>query len=449
MKYSDTLRNNQAKAIEKAQSIMDLAGKESREMTAEESTAFDASMAEHEAYMAKIATAIENENKLNAVKAAKPRLTQNAESVATNTAVSSGMRNQVADDPMGGFESKSDFMKSVVGAGMAVRGNGRVDSRLLEFASAAPSTYGNEASGADGGWAAPPQISKEIWSLSLTDDNLIQYCDTTPIDSNSMAFPSDEGTPWGTTGPRAYWAGEASVATATKPVLGDVTMRLEKLMALTPLTNELLADAGALTNYLTKRVGLSVAWKTSEAILNGTGVGQPLGALTSSVALTVSKDSGQATSTLSDTNLANMVARLPGGPSNGTLWLYNHDVYGALYTLKNSAGYPVMIPFLQPNPAMSTFRNIQQIMGIPAIKSQHANTFSSIGDVILLDLSYYRVITKAAGIESATSMHFYFDADATAFRTTFRMMGQPSIKNQIVPAKGSNKLSPFLQLQAR
>jgi hypothetical protein len=46
-------------------------------------------------------------------------------------------------------------------------------------------------------------------------------------------------------------------------------------------------------------------------------------------------------------------------------------------------------------------------------------------------------------------MHLYFDADATAFRATFRVDGQPKITSAISQAKGSNTLSPFIQLAAR
>ena len=55
----------------------------------------------------------------------------------------------------------------------------------------------------------------------------------------------------------------------------------------------------------------------------------------------------------------------------------------------------------------------------------------------------------AAGMETATSMHLYFDADATAFRTTFRMDGESKILTPITPAKSANKLSPFVLLGAR
>ena len=46
-------------------------------------------------------------------------------------------------------------------------------------------------------------------------------------------------------------------------------------------------------------------------------------------------------------------------------------------------------------------------------------------------------------------MHLYFDADAMAFRTTFRMDGQPKLAAPISPANGTKTLSPFVQLGAR
>ena len=66
-----------------------------------------------------------------------------------------------------------------------------------------------------------------------------------------------------------------------------------------------------------------------------------------------------------------------------------------------------------------------------------------------MDLKYYQTITKAGGMQTATSMHLYFDADLTAFRTTFRMDGQAKIVAPISPAKGSTTMSPFIQLGAR
>jgi HK97 family phage major capsid protein len=54
-------------------------------------------------------------------------------------------------------------------------------------------------------------------------------------------------------------------------------MRLNKLFGLVPVTDELLADSPAISAYLTGLLGRSIKWKVNDAIINGTGAGQPLG----------------------------------------------------------------------------------------------------------------------------------------------------------------------------
>lgn len=357
--------------------------------------------------------------------------------VVRDDAVISVTQNAAAD-PKRGFKHFGDFAQSVINA---ARHNGALDERLTIDA-AAPATYGNESSGQDGGFLIPPEYATNIWTLSLSAENLLQYTDSYPVSGNSMVFPKDETTPWGTDGVRAYWQAEASVATPTKPKFGVTSMRLHKLMALVPLTDELISDAQSLSAYLSRKVSDSIRWKTNEAILYGSGAGQPLGALQSNAAVVVAKDSGQAANTVTTLNFAKMISRLPDGSFAKAFWLINNDVLPGLFTL-TLGNYPIYIPVggLKDNP-------FGMILGRPAIVTQHAKALSAQGDVQLHDLSYYRTISKG-GMETAVSMHLYFDADATAFRTTFRMDGQPALVAPIKPANSSNNLSPFLQLQNR
>jgi hypothetical protein len=54
-------------------------------------------------------------------------------------------------------------------------------------------------------------------------------------------------------------------------------------------------------------------------------------------------------------------------------------------------------------------------------------------------------------MQTATSMHLYFDADATAFRVTFRMNGAPILSAPVTPPSGksSTQRSHFVTLAAR
>lgn len=420
------LQARKAAHVQAMRAITNLADTESRDLTAEEVAQFDGLKAQADATNA----AIDRETALIAEEAR----------LGIQSAVGVVVTDRAADDPKRGFKSFGEFASAVRNAGM----KGGVLDQRLQIGAAAPSTYGGEAVGADGGFLVPPEYSREIFNLSLTEDSLLPLTDGLEVQGNSMVFPKDETTPWGTNGVRAYWQAEAGVVTATKPVFGTATLRLHKLMALVPLTDELLADANALSGYLPNLLSRSIRWKTNEAILFGSGNGTPLGAFTGSAAVVQAKESGQATQTVALNNVTKMIARLPPGSFPRAQWLVGPDTLPALFGL-TLGNYPIYLPVSQGAQASP----YGTLMGRPIIVSQHAAAFSAQGDIILVDMSYYRTITAAGGIQMASSMHLYFDADATAFRATFRVDGQPKIVNPITQAKGSTTLSPFVQLAAR
>jgi len=427
------LKAKLATVLGQARGITDKAAAEGRDtLTADEQSAFDGHMAASQQLRAQI-TNLEALADAEAGMGTALDLGQQAQVTGTKT--------NVADDPKRGFKSFGEYAKAVrAGAG------GRPDERLL-IGAAAPTTFSNESSGGDGGFAIPPEYSREVWNLSLMEDSLIPMTDNTPIQGNSMVFPQDETTPWGTDGVRAYWSAEAAAATQTKVKMGVASLRLNKLMALMPITDELTEDASALGAYLLDKGATSIRWKANEAIFQGTGAGQPQGLMNSAAMVEVAKEAGQAASTLDPKNLAKMIARLPPGSYGKSVWVIGPDSLPALFTL-SLGNYPIYLPQGGGVPALQG-SPYGSLLGRPVMVSQHAEAFSSAGDVQLHDLSYYRTITKAGGIETATSMHLFFDAGATAFRVTFRMDGAPKLKAAISQAKGSNTLSPFVRLGAR
>ena len=430
------LQARKATLVKEARALTERAATDNRDLSDEEVSAFDALKNRIDA----TTHAIDREASLIAEEAQMGMTVPHAGAFITVT-------DNRAQDPLQGFHNLGDFVQAVY---QADRPGKAIDERLLiggGLGAAAPGSFGNEAAGQDGGFLVPPQFSQQIFKLSLGEDSLLPLTDNVEVSGNSMAFPKDETTPWGTNGIRAYWQGEANAAIATKPVLGLSTLRLKKLMALVPTTDELLDDTNALSSYLPEKVALSIRWKTNESILFGTGNGVPVGCLNAGATVTVAKETGQTTQTLLPQNLAKMIARLPTGSFANAVWIVNNDVLPALFTL-TLGNYPIYLPTglgvggIQISPYGT-------LLGRPVFVSQHANTFSAQGDILLVDLKYYQTITKSGGMQTATSMHLYFDADLTAFRTTFRMDGQSKIVAPISPAKGSATMSPFIQLGAR
>ncbi len=418
------LQAKKTKLVAAMRALTDKAAADGRDLTDDEVSAFDANKRDLE----KTNASIEREQLLIAAEAG----------VTVSDGAEIRVEENIDKDPKLGFATFGDFAAAVKAAGGK---NPSVDARFA----AAPSLFVGEGSGADGGWLVPPQYSSEIFTLALEEDSLLPLTDNVELGkSNSMPFPKDESTPWGSDGVRAYWQNEGTAGNATKINLTGSRLTLHKLLALVPVADEMLEDSTALGSYLPGLMARSIRWKANEAFMFGTGNGQPAGAFNSNAVVTVAKESGQANGTLDIMNIAKMIARLPPGSFGRAVWMLNNDVLPFLFTLK-LGDHAIYIPASEGakvNPYGS-------LMGRPIMITQHAKSIGAQGDVVLADWKGYRTISKAGGIQTATSMHLYFDADSTAFRTTFRIDGQSKLSAAINPANGSNKLSPFVQLGAR
>lgn len=341
-------------------------------------------------------------------------------------------------DKTGGFRSLGEFAFHVRSAAL---GAGRTDERLVR---AAASTYGNTESGPDGGFAIPPQFADAIESLSMTEENLLSYADDTPISGNSMAFPKDESTPWGSTGISASWEGEGEQSTPKKPALGLDAMRLKKLKVLVAATDELLADAPAMASYLTKKMAEARLWKCNDAMLNGTGAGMPLGMLKAKSLVAQAKETSQTADTIVANNIAKMYARCMQGAGARLVWLLNPDAFPQIITLTIS-GNPIWVP------ASQGFQGAPNglLLGRPIILSDACDTVGDQGDIVLANMAGYRAITKSGGDQISESMHLWFDQDLAAYKLVFRMDGQPALSAPVTPPNSATTRSHFVALAAR
>ncbi|SDR47136.1 phage major capsid protein [Paraburkholderia tuberum] len=427
------LQARKAKHVGAMRAITDKAAAEDRDLNDDEVAEFEAERSR----LAGVSAAIDREQLLIE---AERGVTISAAAGATIT-----VSENIESDPRRGFASFGEFAAAVRGA---ANKNAAADQRLTIGAAApASGSYANEGSGADGGFAIPPQFSADIWNMSLGEGSLIPMTDNTEVSGNGMAFPKDETTPWGGSGVQAYWQNEAAAANATKPMLGLDTLRLHKLMALVPVTDELLADGVALGSYLSQIAPDRIMWKANEAILFGTGAGQPFGCLNAKALVVVAKETGQGTGTIEQMNISKMRSRLKTGELKNAVWIGNPDILPPLESM-TVGQIPIFLP---PGTGIRDGGYDGTLNGRPLILSEHAAALGSQSDLSLVSLKGYRTITKAGGIETATSMHLYFDADLTAFRFMFRIDGQPIIKAPITPpaGKSTNSRSYFVTLGAR
>ena len=344
-----------------------------------------------------------------------------------------------------GFRHLGEFANSVRAATGA--NPGHIDTRLI--ANAAPASYGSEGTGGDGGWAVPPEFRQQIMVKVLGEASLLSRTDQQQSSSNQLVVPKDETTPWQTTGGvLTYWEAEAAAHTPSKPSLEPLTVRLNKLVALVPMTDELLEDAAAMAGYLRTKVPQKFDYKITNSIVRGSGAGQPLGILNSPAKVEVAKESGQVADTIVAENIINMWSRLYSGCRPNAVWIINQDIEPQLMTM----GFPTTataVPIYLPAGGLSA-APFATLLGKPVIATEAGGALGDVGDIILADLSTFLTVQKVGGIRQDVSIHLYFDYDITTFRFVMRLGGQPWWSAAITPANGSsNTRSCFITLAAR
>lgn len=342
-----------------------------------------------------------------------------------------------------GFRNVGEFALTVRLASM--RG-GDLDPRLRN---AALTTYGNEGTGADGGFAVPADFRSEIMSQVYGEDSLIALTDRMQSSSNTLTLPVDMTTPWGSTGLAAYWVAEGGTKTQSKPALEEVTVKLHTLATLVPVTEELLEDAPAMDSYLRRKVPEKMDFTLSYALAWGNGVGKPLGWMNSPSLVTVAAEAAQTTLTVNATNLMKMWGRMPVRNRRTSIWLMHPDVEATLPGM-TIGQQPVYLP-----PGGLSGNTFGTLFGRPVIPHQVAETLGDLGDVMLVDPQAYLSVTKtgggrdSSGMKVDTSIHLWFDQDTVAFRFTLRVAGQPWWSAPIAQRDGSNTQSPFITLASR
>lgn len=336
---------------------------------------------------------------------------------------------------------------------MAVRqgARGNPDPRLIANA---PSTYSSEGIGADGGFAVPPDFRSTIMEKVMAEESMLSRTDLMQTASNAITLPSDETTPWQTSGGlQVYWEGEGDQISQSKVALNSVTTRLNKLTALVPVTEELLEDAPTLDSYLQRKVPEKMDFAINFAIVQGTGVGKPLGILNAPCLVSVAKETSQPADTIKAENIIKMWSRLYAGCRPNAVWLINQDIEDQLPRMfipatnvagtENVGGMPVYIP-----PGGLSASPYGTLYGRPIIPTEACNTLGDQGDIILADMSKYLAAIKTTGIRQDVSIHLWFDYDTTAYRFIFRVGGQPWWKAPVT-SRTSTTRSCFVTLDER
>ena len=327
------------------------------------------------------------------------------------------------------------------------RMSGLYDQRLFNALGA------NEATPSEGGVFVGSDSEVDLMSKVYGESIILSSVQRTTISAasnmlklkllkeNSRADGSRQG------GVQAYWEGEGDSTTATKRAYEDLELTLRKLMAVSYASSELLEDYSALESETSAGFNEEMTFKIEDGIINGDGVGKPLGILNGAAKVTVALEVGQTTDEpLNYDNICKMWARLHPRSQLTAQWLVDPTLIPALFTTamtNGTAGTPVYLP-----PGGASGSPFGTIFGRPVVHTEHTQAANTEGDIILWDPSAYRVIEKG-GANFQSSMHVAFLTDEMAFRWTYRVNGAPKWRSALTPKNGGDTLSTVVTLTTR
>ena len=343
-------------------------------------------------------------------------------SITGGTSVSAQFGNQ------GFTRGFSEFLNAV-----KMSSYGKTDARLLN----AVTTYGGEQTGSDGGFAVPPDFATSITQVVIGEDSLVGKFNPIMTSGNQLVLPTDETTPYGTTGIYAEWLNEASAMTDRKPALNQLTVTCQKVGAMVQLSDELAADGPAIQSHVLRKVGDAITSKVNEAIVFGNGVAKPLG-LNNAPGLVTQAKSG---ASLAAVDLASMLSRMVPQSVNNCFWLVHSSVLPKVWTL-TLGQMPIFVSDFRQSPYGT-------ILGRPVFVTEYCSDYNTLGDIVLVSPDGYVLAVKAGGVQTAASIHFAFNQDIQSFRAIMRVGGQPLAKAAISRKNGSTTLSHIVNLQVR
>ena len=339
------------------------------------------------------------------------------------------------------FRTIGEQMSAVMRAGMP---GGHIDPRLYN------ATGLNETTPSDGGFLVQTDFSSELLQQVYQTGILAPRCRRISISGNSNGIKIngvDETSRASTRsgGIIGYWKDEAAQKTASKPKFRQIELTLHKLIGLCYATDELLSDASALEGFIRQAFAAEFGFLLDDAIIRGSGAGQPLGILNAGCLVTVPKEGGQGKTIIWE-NVVKMYARLFAGSRPNAVWLINQAAEAQLMQMAMSVGtggVPVYLP--AGGASQSPYATL---FGRPVIAIEQCSALGDVGDIIFGDFNGY-IIAEKGGIESAMSIHVKFDYDESVFRFVMRVDGQPVRASSLTPYKGSDSLSHFVALAAR
>lgn len=176
-------------------------------------------------------------------------------------------------------------------------------------------------------------------------------------------------------------------------------------------------------------------------LLNGDGVGKPLGVLNSPALITLTKEGGQTAGTVVYNNLSKAWARLWSPSKSRTVWVCHSSVEAALQQMVSPVGAPAL--------TYAPGERFGRIFGRPVLVSEAAQVIGPPDDICLIDPKAILTATKEGEVREDISLHCWFDLDLAAFRFVMRVGATPWWSSTVTQLRGGTTVGTAVVVEPR
>jgi HK97 family phage major capsid protein len=202
------------------------------------------------------------------------------------------------------------------------------------------------------------------------------------------------------------WRLEGATKPETEPTFDQVDIVCHELSGYTEVSDRLLSRSAIDIEALLRTLGTGALRLTLDnAIINGTGVNQPLGIVNDPAIPTVARTTG---GTVVYQDLVNLEHNIQEYHRGGAIWTMNDLIQRGFKLTLDGQGRPLF----QASVANGTY---DRFIGYPYDVSVNSPTIGNAGDIIFGNLRWYFLVMEEE-VTIARSEHYCFRNNLTAFR---------------------------------
>lgn len=410
--------------LAKLRAMLDKADTEKRDLTDEETQAYDALQAETD----KIEREHERLEKL-AIREAKAKEREDVVYLADYNA-----RKTV---PAKEFRNFGEFVYTVA--------YNKTDPRLrdLYHAYSVEGRAQTMGTGSEGGFNVPEQFRPELMSVMPQGAVIRPRARVIPAgdppDAKITMPALDQGT-----GANMYGGvtvssvAEAGTKTETSAKFREIALEPQEVAGWIRVSDKLLRNWGAASTTLSTLLRQAMVGWEDYRFVRGTGVVEPLGVIASPARVVVAR---QTASQVTWQDVRTMYSKLKFGGS--PVWIASQTILPYLMNIADAGSNNLFVTAFSgaAGPVPPT------LFGFPILFNDRNPALGSEGDLILADLNYY-LIKDGSGPFVDASPHVYFTSDQTVIRITWNVDGRPWLTEPLaLEGSSTSTVSPFVVLR--